>query len=295
MANQATTTAAVEAQGTASGQTPAVDPAATLRDLLDRLRAAPGDSPALPKASIDASLSLCFEVQAHLHKLQLAGAGGVEPAAGAPPPAAGPAPICTTACAPDCGICTSGSDSESSSASTNTKGNRPSAKARARLRRAQQQQLQEQQAQPPSQAQQQYGGGAPMPQWQEWQWQWRDPMQSTVPFSQEQVAAMEQQFRSSLWSGGWQMAPMAMVSAGMPPPPLQPQPPPIQSVYVSEQHQQNNVMQQMWTGGWHMMPSGQQSMSTVREEGEHAPSEEPTSEPAVEVGEGAPVPTDSAC
>lgn len=283
-------TAEVEAvaAGSASEMSPAVDPAATLRDLLDRLRAAPRNSPPLPNASIDAALSLCFEVQAHLHKLQLAGA--------------------SCPCGSDCGICTSGSDSESSSsASTTTKGNRPSARGRARLRRAQQAQMHEQQQlqQPPPpmspvSPQQHLGGTAPMQQWQEWQWQWRDPvmdpMQSAVPFSHEQVAAMEQQFRSSLWSGGWHMAPMVIAATTQPQPPLQPQPPPVQSVYVSEQHQQSNFMQQMWTGGWHMIPSGEQSMSTVREEGEHAPSEEPTGkQDGEEEEEGAVAPTDSEC
>ena len=236
-----------------------LDPAAVLGTLLDELRNKRNVAPS--GASLTVAIALCDELAAHLRSLT-------------------PAEV-ISACDSTC--TTSESDSEAPSHSKS----RPSAKTRARFRRhQQQQQLQQQQQQ---QQQELELHQEPQPQWQQWQQQWQEQQQqwqeqhtpgTPLPGLLEQ---QQQQFRQSLWNGGWLMAPMAPIG-----PMVAPMAQPNAGVGVvvvdgrgdgrgggrgggrgrhriAEQHEEycqpvgsaQTFTRAMWSGGWQMVPLAQ--------------------------------------
>ena len=150
------------------------DPVAVLSTLLGQLR---DGKTSVSSSSAVTALALCEDISDQLRALIM-------------PPAAAPL---ATACDSQCTT----SESDSDSTVKGPSKNRPSARSRARLRRNQQQAQY-------SESQRHYD------EWQQWQSQWREsqPMSQPLPGVIEQ---QEQHFRSSLWSGGWVVVPVAPI------------------------------------------------------------------------------------
>jgi hypothetical protein len=247
-----------------------VEPAAVIGDLLDRLRS-DIPAPALSNESITLALTLCNELSLHLRTLL-------------PRPEA-----LETACD---SICTT-SESETEGATYSK--SRPSAKARARQRR-QMQQAQQQQVEEQTQEQQQWQ------QWQQWQsqWQWQHSAGVAANQLQERFEQLEQQFRSSLWNGGWNMVPTSPHSSaathaipgkggskgrGRSQPVAQPA---WHELTDSQTASDTSFRQAMWSGSWQMVPRPQvqmtvpeeTAMTEMGEQEEATPADCPTSEEA---------------
>ena len=279
-----------------------IDPAVILGELLEKLRdpavAPPSD------AAAEAAIELCGQLAAHLRMMSLKPSPGLVmmqvtaadgPAAEAEPNA-GAGTCCATAAACTCAASEAGTDSacvtsESDSDHTSTLSrSRPSARARARLLRRRQEQGQQEQEQEQHGQQQLLQGASTGPadlQWQQWQWQWQGIGTHThapgqpLPRLQEHQVQQEEHFRSSLWNGGWVMAPVALavpmavpMAAPMasPSPPYHPYDPRRPAATSSAQQPQRlrhardkpprvrappseaAFQQQLWSGGWQMVP-----------------------------------------
>ena len=276
-----------------------IDPAVILGELLEKLRdpavAPPSD------AAAEAAIELCGQLAAHLRMslnspglvmMQVTAADG--PAAEAEPNA-GAGTCCAPAAACTCAASEAGTDSacvtsESDSDHTSTHSrSRPSARARARLLRRRQEQGQQEQEQEQHGQQQLLQGASTGPadlQWQQWQWQWQGIGTHThapgqpLPRLQEHQVQQEEHFRSSLWNGGWVMAPVAlaapmavpMAAPMAPSPPYHPYDPRRPAATSSAQQPQRlrhardqpprvrappseaAFQQQLWSGGWQMVP-----------------------------------------
>jgi hypothetical protein len=180
------------------------------------------------------------------------------------------------------------SESDSDHMSTHSR-SRPSARARARLLRRQQEQRQQVQDEEQEGHEHLQGGSAGHAdlQWQQWQWQWQAmgthaPGQP-LPFLHEYQEQQEEHFRSSLWNGGWVMAPIALaapiVASRSPPPPqhtYDPRRPSAASTQprrlrhardqpprVRAPPSEATFQQQLWSGGWQMVPLQEEQPSSA--------------------------------
>ena len=215
------------------------DPVAVLQSLLDHMRSA---ECTLSNSAAAASLNLCEEMSQHLRSIL--GSSNTQ---------------LVNACDSQC---TTTSDSDSSHYTGSSKA-RPNSRTRARWRRHKQEQ---DEAAAEADAAAEAAAWHHM-QWQQWQWQWGEHMKRRTampPPGAIEQRMQEQQFRSSLWTGEWQLAP-----------PMSPQ------QADAAQLDESRFRQAMWNGNWQMIqanrPRQAQALAQVSEEPTCTPTKSPAS------------------